>query len=153
MGEEYTLTNRMILRFLSLAENVGLARVAVASLASQIRFSLQDVDEIKVAVSEAVSNAIIHGYLGKADGWVEVDCLLDNGGLTVTVEDWGVGIEDVELARQPAYSRDPERMGLGFVFMESFMHGLTVESIPGQGTRVEMRRQVTVSGELSRDAQ
>ncbi|MHB1610145.1 MAG: anti-sigma F factor [Sulfobacillus sp.] len=143
----------MTLRFVSLAENVGLARVAVAAVASQIAFSLQDIDEIKVAVSEAVSNAIIHGYQGRPDGWVEIQCDLDRTGLTISIEDWGVGIRDIELARQPAYSEDPERMGLGFVFMESFMHGLSVESTPGQGTRVEMRRLVTVSGELSRDAQ
>ena len=143
--------NRMSLRFISVSDNVGLARVAVAALASQASFSLQDVDEIKVAVSEAVSNAIVHGYPGKSDGEIQVTGILDAVGLTVTVEDWGVGIEDVEQARQPAYSQDPERMGLGFVFMESFMHGLQVESSPGKGTRVEMQRLVTM--ELSRDAQ
>ncbi len=145
--------NRMSLRFISVADNVGLARVAVAALASQASFSLQDIDEIKVAVSEAVSNAIVHGYPKKSDGEIQVTGVLDGVGLTVTIEDWGVGIEDLEQARQPAYSKDPERMGLGFVFMESFMHGLHVESSVGQGTRVEMQRLVTMAGELSRDAQ
>jgi stage II sporulation protein AB (anti-sigma F factor) len=145
--------NRMSLRFISMPDNVGLARVAVAALASQANFSLQDIDEIKVAVSEAVSNAIVHGYPGKNEGEIEVTGVLDALGLTVTVQDWGVGIEDIAQARLPAYSQDPERMGLGFVFMESFMHGLTVESTLGQGTRVEMQRLVTISGELSRDAQ
>lgn len=145
--------NQMVLRFLSIAENVGLARLAVTTFAGQTKFSINDLEEIKVAVSEAVSNAIIHGYPGQEDGWVEVRCVLDNEGLIVAVEDWGVGIGDVEQAREPSYSRDPERMGLGFVFMESFMHGLEVESHLGQGTRVEMRRFVTLSGELSRDAQ
>lgn len=145
--------NRVQLRFLSLADNVGLARVSVAALAGQGHFSLSDIEEIKVAVSEAVSNAIIHGYRRRADGWVQLDLELDDAGLTIVVEDWGVGIEDVERARQPSYSDDPERMGLGFVFMESFMHGLDVESTLGKGTRVQMRRLVTLSGELSRDAQ
>lgn len=145
--------NRVHLRFLSLADNVGLARVSVAALAGQGRFSLSDIEEIKVAVSEAVSNAIIHGYQRRTDGWVELDLELDDAGLTIVVEDWGVGIEDIEQARQPSYSGDPERMGLGFVFMESFMHGLEVESTLGQGTRVQMRRLANVSGELSRDAQ
>lgn len=145
--------NRIVLRFLSIADNVGLARVAVAALAGQARFSLNDIEEIKVAVSEAVSNAIIHGYRGRQDGWVEVRCELDHQGITVAVEDWGIGIEDIAQARQPAYSEDPERMGLGFVFMESFMHGLAVESTPGKGTRVKMHRMMTISGELSRDVQ
>lgn len=146
------MINRMVLRFLSVADNVGLARVAVAQLAAPIGFSLSDLEEIKVAVSEAVSNAIIHGYQGRADGWVEVVASAIDDELTVSVEDWGVGIADIAKAREPAYSTDPERMGLGFVFMESFMHSLVVESAPGRGTRVEMRRKAHV-GALSRDVQ
>ncbi|MDA8193287.1 MAG: anti-sigma F factor [Thermaerobacter sp.] len=145
--------NRVVLRFLSIADNVGLARIAVAALAAQTNFSVNDLEEIKVAVSEAVSNAVVHAYPGRRDGWIEVACAVNQEGLTVAVEDWGVGIEDIERAREPAYSRDPERMGLGFVFMESFMHDVQVESTPGQGTRVRMQRLVTWSGELSRDAQ
>lgn len=145
--------NRVQLRFLSIPDNVGLARVTVASLASQANFSIHDIEEIKVAVSEAVSNAMIHGYEGRQDGWIELEGQLDQLGLTVAVTDFGVGIDDVEKAREPEFSRDPERMGLGFVFMESFMHGLTVESTPGQGTRVEMQRLISLAGELSRDAQ
>lgn len=147
------MTNTMQLRFLSVPENVGLARVSIAALAGQASFSLNDIDEIKVAVSEAVSNAIIHGYKGQNDGWVEVAGTLDPHGITIVVEDFGVGIRDIEQARQPSYSTDPERMGLGFVFMESFMHGLNVQSTVGKGTRVEMQRFVTIQGELSRDAQ
>ncbi|WP_338055121.1 anti-sigma F factor [Sulfobacillus harzensis] len=145
--------NRVQLRFLSVADNVGLARVTAAALAGQANFSLNDIEEIKVAVSEAVSNAVIHAYRGRPDGWIQVDLELDSTGITIDVEDWGVGIKDIEQAREPAYSEDPERMGLGFVFMESFMHGFDVESTLGKGTRVHMRRFVTLSGELSRDAQ
>ncbi len=142
--------NRVQLRFLSRAENVGLARLMAAGLAGQGNFTLPDIEEIKVAVSEAVSNAIIHGYDNRPDGWVEVVMELDAQGLTVVVEDWGVGIEDVAQAREPAFSDDPERLGLGFVFMESFMHGLEVASTFGKGTRVRMRRLIT---EISHDAQ
>lgn len=149
MGERGNV-NRVQMRFMSLADNVGLARLMAAGLAGQGRFALPDIEEIKVAVSEAVSNAIIHGYQSRPDGWVQLDMELDPEGLTVVVEDWGVGIEDVEQARQPAYSDDPERVGLGFVFMESFMHGLEVESTCGKGTRVTMRRLTSVS---VRDAQ
>ncbi len=142
--------NRVQLRFLSQADNVGLARLMAAGLAGQGNFTLPDIEEIKVAVSEAVSNAIIHGYDNRPDGWVEVVMELDAQGLTVVVEDWGVGIEDVAQAREPAFSDDPERLGLGFVFMESFMHGLEVASTFGKGTRVRMRRLIT---EISHDAQ
>lgn len=141
--------NRVQLRFLSQADNVGLARLTAAGLAGQGNFTLPDIEEIKVAVSEAVSNAIIHGYDNRPDGWVEVVMELDDQGLTVVVEDWGIGIEDVAQAREPAFSDDPERMGLGFVFMESFMHGLEVDSTFGKGTRVRMRRLTT---EISHDA-
>lgn len=145
--------NKVEIRFLSIPDNVGLARVAIAALAGQAKFSINDIEEIKVAVSEAVSNAIIHGYEGRTDGWIELTGTLDKVGLTVSVQDWGIGIKDIAQAREPAYSQDPERMGLGFVFMESFMHGLSVESSPGTGTRVEMQRYMTIAGELSRDAQ
>lgn len=145
--------NRVQLRFLSIADNVGLARLAVAAVAGQAQFSLHDIEEIKVAVSEAVSNAVIHAYRGRPDGWIQMDVELDASGITIDVEDWGSGIKDIAQAREPAYSEDPERMGLGFVFMESFMHGFEVESTVGKGTRVHMRRFVTMSGELSRDAQ
>lgn len=145
------MKNTMQLRFLSVPDNVGLARVAVAQMASQIAFSLSDVEEIKVAVSEAVSNAIIHGYPGRRDGWVEVTCSVDDHGIALAVEDWGVGIRDIAQAREPAFSSDPERMGLGFVFMESFMREVVVQSTVGRGTRVEMQRPVSLSA-LSQDA-
>jgi stage II sporulation protein AB (anti-sigma F factor) len=146
------MSNHFRLGFLSRPENVGLARLAVATLAAQADFSLNDLEEVKVAVSEAVSNAIIHGYRNRPDGWVDVEAWLEAGELRVAVEDHGVGIEDIEAARRPAYSTDPERMGLGFVFMETFMDRLAVSSQPGHGTRVEMVRRAAVQGELSADA-
>lgn len=145
------MQNQWEMRFWSVPENVGLSRLAVAHIAAQAGFSLGAIEEIKVAVSEAVSNAVIHAYPGDREGWIAVECRLDTEGLAIAVEDWGVGIEDVEKAREPAYSTDPERMGLGFVFMESFMHQVVVRSRPGHGTRVEMQRAVR-SEALSADA-
>lgn len=145
--------NEMQIRFLSRAANVGLARVAVAGFAAQLPFSLADLEEIKVAVSEAVSNAMLHGYPGREDGWVEVRARIVGRELQLAVQDWGVGMADVNLARQPNYSSDPERMGLGFAFMESFMHGLQVESRPGAGTIVRMWREALRAGELESHVQ
>ena len=144
--------NQLEMRFLSVAANVGLARLAVAQMAGQAGFSLNDIEEIKVAISEAVSNAMIHGYLNRSEGWILVECKLEGHDLQVAVEDWGTGIADVEQARQPAYSSDPERMGLGFVFMESFMNHVIVRSHVGRGTRVEMMRSVKTPA-VSQDAQ
>lgn len=129
--------NEIYIEFPSRPENVGLARVAVASLAAQLEFTLGEIEEIKVATSEAVSNAVIHAYRDKG-GKVRITAAVDSTTLEVIVEDDGRGIEDVAQARQPSFSTDPERMGLGFVFMESFMDEVEVRSAPGEGTRVRM---------------
>jgi stage II sporulation protein AB (anti-sigma F factor) len=147
------MSNQLEMRFVSLADNVALARLAVAQMAAQAGFSLNEIEEIKVAVSEAVSNAVIHGYPDHKSGWITVECRVEGRELTIAIEDWGVGIADVEQARQPAFSSDPERMGLGFVFMDSFMHHVTVRSQVGRGTRVEMARNATVQEALTGDAQ
>jgi len=137
--------NTMRLEFLSLPENVGLARVAVAALAAQADITLNEMEEIKVAVSEAVANAIIHGYGGEPWGWVRVTVNRLRDGLEIIVEDDGKGIPDIAQAMQPAYSTDPERMGLGFAFMQSFMDELEVTSEEGRGTRVVMRKKLNPS--------
>jgi len=132
----------MKLEFLSIPANVAFARVTVAAFASQLDFTLSDLEEIKVAVSEAVGNSIIHGYENAPDKIVKVYAALTGDTLEVKVEDSGKGIEDVNLALQPAYSTDPERLGLGFVFMQSFMDSLQVESTPGRGTLIKMSKRV-----------
>ncbi|WP_227766073.1 anti-sigma F factor [Zhaonella formicivorans] len=134
--------NYIKLEFASLPENVGLARVAVASFASQVDLTLNDLEEIKVATSEAVSNAIIHGYENSPEGIVVIEAFRDETKLILTVEDRGKGIADVEQAMQPAYTTDPERMGLGFVFMKSFMDHLEVTSRLGEGTKVIMTKNL-----------
>lgn len=129
--------NFMRLTFPSRPENVAFARVAVASFATQIPFTLEEIDEIKVATSEAVSNCSIHAYPDGL-GMVEIEAEILEDSVKVRITDYGVGIADLEAAKEPAYSTDPERMGLGLVFMESFMDSLEIETQSGQGTTIIM---------------
>lgn len=132
--------NQMKLSVLSIPENVPLARVAVAAFASQLEFTLEDLEEIKVAVSEAVSNSIIHGYKNCPDLHVDISCSITDDILEITVEDQGDGIQDIEQAMQPTFSTESARMGLGFTFMQSFMDDLQVESTVNSGTKVRMKK-------------
>jgi len=136
------IINYVQMEFLSVPENVSLSRVAVASFAAQLDLTLNDLEELKVAVSEAVSNSIIHGYNNKPVGKVLVSVMRYEKELVIIVKDEGVGIEDVEKAMEAAYSKDPDRMGLGFVFMRSFMDEVNVESAPGKGTTVELVKKL-----------
>ncbi|MCG0239029.1 MAG: anti-sigma F factor [Firmicutes bacterium] len=145
--------NRVVLEIPSLPEHVSLARLLVAQMAAQLRFTVAEVEEIKVAVSEAVTNAIVHGYQGRGDGVVRLEVSLHPGELEVEVIDQGCGMADLELARQPAYSTDPDRMGLGFIFMENFMDHLEVRSEPGRGTRVRMRKRTGTCGPVTTGGQ
>lgn len=138
------MPNKIKLEFSSLPDNVALARLVVASIASQLDFTLNDVEELKVAVSEAVSNSIIHGYDNRPDGQIVVEAWHDNRNLTITVIDQGKGIADILRAMEPAYSTKPERMGLGFVFMKSFMDDLQVSSQLGQGTSVTLIKKTAL---------
>ncbi|MFO7311547.1 MAG: anti-sigma F factor [Bacillota bacterium] len=136
------IANRVALEFPSKAENVAFARTAIAVFASQLDFTLDELDEIKVAVSEAVSNAVIHAYGGEP-GLVRLEAAITaEGELVIHVIDHGQGIEDVATARQAQWtSRPEERMGLGFTFMEEYMDRVEVESTPGAGTRVTLRKR------------
>jgi len=138
--------NRIILQFMSRGENVALSRITVAALASQLNLTLNDLEEIKVATSEAVSNAIIHGYQNNPDRLVKVVGTLYEDEIVIEVADEGVGIADIRQAMQPAYSSDPERMGLGFVFMQSFMDEVNVESQLNRGTKVTLRKRIGGAG-------
>jgi len=140
MENKTNYRNHIKLEMTSIPENVGLARITVASFVSQLDLTLNDLEEIKVATSEAVSNAIIHGYENEKEGTVVIEAFLEENKLTLTIEDFGKGIEDIEKAMQPAYTTDPERMGLGFVFMKSFMDQVIVDSKVGQGTKVTMEK-------------
>jgi stage II sporulation protein AB (anti-sigma F factor) len=136
--------NFVVLEFPSLSENVGLARLAVAVLAADAGFTVEELEEIKVAVSEAVTNAIVHGYPGRSDGTVRVEAHRSGSRLRIRVVDEGVGIADVARALDPEPNDDPERLGLGFAFMRAFMDELAVESDPGGGTEVEMEKVARV---------
>jgi len=131
-------TNQLNLTFSSIAENVSITRLLIASVGAQLDLPLNDIEELKVAVSEAVSNSIIHGYQNNPHNIVYLDLDIAGEALKIVVKDEGCGISNIEQAMQPAYSTDPERMGLGFVFMQSFMDELQVESTLEVGTTVTM---------------
>ena len=133
-------TNQLILTFSSISENVGITRLLIASVGAQLDLPLNDIEELKVAVSEAVSNAIIHGYKNNPNHIVYLNLDITGDTLKIVVKDEGCGISNVEQAMQPAFSTDPERMGLGFVFMQSFMDELQVESAREEGTTVTMMK-------------
>lgn len=134
--------NRMVLEFPSRAENVGLARIAVATFAAQCEFTLSDLEEIKVVVSEAVTNSIVHGYGEDPRGMIRIIAQIFPDRLEVTVEDGGRGIEDVEAAVRPKEILPGERLGVGFMFIKAFTDDFSVYSRPGEGTRVTMVRYV-----------
>ena len=135
--------NYVTLEFLSRSSNEGFARLAAAAFAAQLDPTLDELGDIKTAVSEAVTNAIVHAYpdsIGKVT--MRIRICPDNV-LEVTVKDYGRGIPDVEKARQPMYTTGgEERSGMGFTIMESFMDKLAVRSVPGRGTVVTMRKRL-----------
>lgn len=133
--------NNVKIVFQAQPENVGFARVAVACIASQRDdLTLDVLEDIKLVVSEAVSNAIIHGYGNDPSKYVTVECTLYDEGIEVVVEDQGTGIEDVAKAREPAFTTNPERMGMGMTLMEALMTQFEITSKLGQGTRVVLFR-------------
>ena len=135
--------NYITLEFLSRSANEGFARGAVACFAAQLDPTLEELGDIKTAVSEAVTNAIVHAYPDRLGKIVIKARILEGGILEVSVRDWGQGIPDVEKARQPLYTTGgEERSGMGFTIMESFMEQLTVRSQDGKGTRITMRRRI-----------
>ena len=135
--------NYMILEFPSKSTNEAFARSAVACFAAQLDPTMEELGDIRTAVSEAVTNAIVHAYPNSL-GIVTLRCRILKGQvLDIVVKDKGVGIDDVELARRPAYTTGgAERSGMGFTIMESFMNNLDISSVPGKGTTVHMRRQI-----------
>ena len=138
------MENYVTLKFLSRSSNEGFARVAAAGFAAQLDPTLDELGDIKTAVSEAVTNAIVHGYPDQLGKIVMKLKLLENNTLEITVRDWGRGIEDIQQARQPLFTTGgEERSGMGFTIMESFMDRLTVKSTPGRGTTVNMRRRIS----------
>lgn len=157
------MKNEMEILFDAISNNESFARVAVAAFIAHKNPTLEEMADIKTAVSEAVTNAIIHGY-GNIDGFsrhgevrpsyqqlhpgkVRLHCMYENGILHIRVEDQGKGIEDIAKAMEPLFTTRPElnRSGMGFAFMEAFMDDLRVESTPGKGTCVYMEKKLDSS--------
>jgi len=137
------MRDEMKLTFSALSHNEAFARSVVAAFAARLNPTLEEVEDIRTAVSEAVTNAIIHGYRGK-DGTVEIRCHIDGEELAVEIWDQGCGIEDTMKAREPFYTSRPdlERSGLGFTVMEAMMDTLQVHSLPGEGTGILMTKRI-----------
>ena len=133
--------NEMKLEFLSRANNEAFARITVAAFVSQLDPTIEEISDIKTAVSEAVTNCIVHGYEDKL-GVINLQCNIVDNKITIEISDSGKGIENIEEARKPLYTSKPnlERSGMGFTIMESFMDDLKVESVLGLGTKITMSK-------------
>jgi stage II sporulation protein AB (anti-sigma F factor) len=139
-----TQSNYMKLEFASLSQNESFARVAVASFLTQLDPTMDELTDIKTVVSEAVTNAIIHGY-EEQSGTITISCSIDQDSVvTIEVCDQGKGIADIQQARQPLYTSKPEleRSGMGFTIMESFMDSVEIESEEGKGTTVRLVKKL-----------
>ncbi len=136
-------TNEMLLEIDSQSRNESFARMVVAGFVAQLDPTIEEIADIKTAVSEAVTNAIIHGY-NNGTGTVRITCRICNHEVFIEVVDTGKGIEDIEKAMEPLYTTRPEleRSGMGFSFMEAFMDDLEVESKLGEGTTVKMKKLI-----------
>ena len=135
--------NEMTIEFVSKSNNEAFARISVAAFVAQLDPTIGEISDIKTAVSEAVTNAIVHGYEDEI-GIVTVKCRIKDNDVYIEVSDNGKGIENIEIAKQPLYTTKPnlERSGMGFTIMESFMDKLNVESILGLGTKVTMKKTI-----------
>ncbi len=135
--------NEMKLEFKSKTSNEAFARITVAAFVSQLDITIDDLSDIKTAISEAVTNSIIHGY-DNEEGIVKINARIFADTLEIEIIDNGKGIEDIELARKPLYTSKPdlERSGMGFTIMESFMDDVKVQSLVGLGTKITMKKKI-----------
>ncbi len=137
------LDNKVCIEFVSRSENEGFARVAVAAFVSQLDPTIDELADVKTAISEAVTNSIIHGYENEKEGIIRIEAAISGNEVSITIIDNGRGIKNVDKAREPLYTSRPdlERSGMGFTVMETFMDSLNVESEFGKGTRVIMKKK------------
>ena len=144
--------NEMKLEFISKSNNEAFARISVAAFAAQLDPTIEELSDIKTAISEAVTNCIIHGY-EDTEGIVKLACRIIGNSLIIEISDTGKGIENVEEARKPLYTSKPnlERSGMGFTIMESFMDEVKIESILGLGTKVTMKKLIKKEEELEEE--
>ena len=138
------LKNSMTLSFSAVAQNEAFARMAVAAFIMPLDPTISEITDIKTAVSEAVTNAVIHGYGNNSEKNVVLLCSYENRSVYIEITDYGVGIEDIKQARTPLYTSAPEleRSGLGFTVMETFMDSVDVLSEKGMGTTVRMAKKL-----------
>jgi stage II sporulation protein AB (anti-sigma F factor) len=138
--------NKMSIEFVSKSQNEGFARVAVAAFVAQLDPTVDEINDVKTAVSEAVTNSIIHGYENREDGLVKIDAEINENEVTLVISDKGIGIDDIGQAMEPLYTSRPdlERSGMGFTVMETFMDELKVESEKGIGTKVVVKKKFNV---------
>ncbi|AND41308.1 MULTISPECIES: anti-sigma F factor [Bacillaceae] len=141
------MKNVMNLEFSALSQNESFARVTVAAFIAQLDPTMDELTEIKTVVSEAVTNSIIHGYENDPNGIVYISVLIEDGFIDLTIKDKGLGIMDVEEARQPLFTTKPEleRSGMGFTIMENFMDEIEIKSQPGIGTEIRLRKHLSNS--------
>ncbi len=141
--------NQMKLEFASKSANEAFARITVAAFAAQLDPTIEELADIKTAVSEAVTNCIIHGYEDK-EGIIKIECKIFANSIYIEISDTGKGIENVDIAKEPLYTSKPdlERSGMGFTIMESFMDEMKVESVLGIGTKVTMKKMIKKEAEI-----
>lgn len=137
------MDNHIEVKFLGKSENESFARTVIAAFTAPLDPTLEEMADIKTAVSEAVTNSIVHGY-STYSGYVYMDCAADGKNITITIKDNGKGIEDVKKAMEPLFTTntDGERSGMGFTVMETFMDSIRVESITDVGTKVILTKQI-----------
>ena len=143
------ITNEIHLEFAAVSDNESFARMTVAAFITPLNPTLEEMSDVKTAISEAVTNAVLHGYESRnsMEDRIYMDCMLRGDVLEVEIADRGIGIEDVGMAMEPLYTSKPEqdRSGMGFAFMEAFMDDLEVESEVGCGTVVRMCKKIGTS--------
>ena len=144
--------NEMRLEFLSKSNNEAFARITVAAFVASLDPTIEEISDIKTAVSEAVTNSIVHGYEDRI-GIINLKCKIKNREVTIEISDNGKGIENVDVAKEPLYTTKPnlERSGMGFTIMESFMDTMKVESIVGLGTKVTLTKSIKKQEEFDKD--
>ena len=134
--------NEMELSFCAIAENEALARMVISAFLVRTNSTMSTISEVRTAVSEAVTNSIVHAYGDHGRGRVILRAALESDRVMIEVEDFGCGIDNIEQAMRPFYTSQPERerSGMGFSLMQSFMDGVEVQSVPGKGTKVMMKK-------------
>ena len=137
------MENKVCIEVESRSQNEGFARVAVAAFVSQLDPTIEEIADIKTAVSEAVTNSIIHGYENRETGIIKIEAVICGKEVAISISDAGKGIDNIDQAREPLYTSRPdlERSGMGFTVMETFMDSLEVESSEGKGTKIVMTKK------------